>query len=298
MLLWKGGMIVDGWTGPVRQMAAWIEENLGEPLSLTDMARALGYSPTYCSTQFHRVAGLTLREYAMQRRLCRAAAAIRDTNARLIDIALDCGYASHAAMTAAFQRAYGLTPQAYRATRRLIPLPLPFVPKEKQGGEHMLTDPNIRVEYIPAHRYLGVFRPSVQGEERIWPGHDCDLVTHTVESLGHLADVVLPAHTAGWLIDGDARTPFYGLGVPADYAGVIPAGFELRDVPGGYYQVVSHPPFDYASDNAEVMRRVEALAFGEPCAVKGWRWQPAGHCYQRHYPEGHGYMVLRPIMRE
>lgn len=288
---------MSSWNDPVRRMAAWVDANISTGATLTDMARQIGYSPTYCSTQFHRVTGLTLREYAMQRRLWRAAIAIRDTEARLIDIALDCGYASHAAMTAAFTRAFGVTPATYRSTGRLIPLPMPFKPEKAQGGEHMLTDPNIRVEYIPAHRYLGVFRPSMQGEERVWPGHDCDLVTHTVESLSHLADVVIPVHTAGWTINGDERQYFYGLGVPADYEGAIPAGFELRDVPGGYYQVVSHPPFDYSEDNAEVMRRVEALAFGKPCAVKGFRWSHSGHCYQRHYPEGHGYMVLRPIER-
>lgn len=284
------------WSGAVTRMAAWLDAHICDGLTLTDMAREIGYSPTYCSRQFHRVTGLTLREYAMQRRLYRAALAIRDTDARLIDIALDCGYATHEALTTAFRRTYGMSPVAYRKDRALILLPVPYAP-ERKGGEHMLTDPNIRVEYIPAHKYLGVYRSSVQAGERIWPGHDCDLVTHTVESLGHLADVVIGAHTAGWAIDGDERRYFYGLGAPVDYDGVIPAGFELRDVPGGYYQVVSHPPFSYPEDNAEVMRRVEELAFGSECAVQDFRWAESGHCYQRHYPEGHGYMVLRPIER-
>ena len=116
--------------------------------------------------------------------------------------------------------------------------------------------------------------------------------------MSHLADVVVGAHTAGWRIEGDERRYFYGLGVPADYAGPVPAGFELVDVPSGYYQLVSHPPFDYAQDNAEVMRRVEALAFDGPCAVQGFRFCHSGLCYQRHDPEGHGYMVLRPIQRK
>ncbi|MBQ8200246.1 MAG: helix-turn-helix transcriptional regulator [Clostridia bacterium] len=284
------------WNDAVRRMAAWVESHIGEETTLDDMAREIGYSPTYCSVQFHRITGVTLREYAMQRRLYRAALAIRDTDVRLIDIALDCGYATHEAMTAAFRRAYGMSPTAYRQNHALILLPMPYAP-ERKGGEHMLTDPNIRVEYVPAHRYLGVFKRSEVEGEAIWPGHDCDLVTHTVESLGRLADVVIGAHTAGWIIDGDERRYFYGLGVSADYDGVIPAGFELRDVPGGYYQVVSHPPFSYPEDNAEVMRRVEALIFGSECAVQGFRWARNGHCYQRHYPEGHGYMVLRSIER-
>ena len=129
------------WNAPVQRMAEWLEEHLSDGATLTDMAREIGYSPTYCSMQFHRVTGLTLREYAMQRRLYRAAIAIRETDARLIDIALDCGYATHEALTTAFRRAYGCTPAEYRRTGRLIPLPLPFAPEKQQGGMHMLTEP-------------------------------------------------------------------------------------------------------------------------------------------------------------
>lgn len=289
---------MSNWPDAIQAMADWIETHIMEPTTLTAMARAIGYSPTYCSTQFHLHTGMTLRQYTMQRRLYHAAIAIRDTDARLVDIALEYGYASHGGLTAAFRRMYGMTPVEYRHQRRLIHLPLPILPETKRGGDTMLTEPNIRVEYIPAHKYLGVFRVSELDGEPIWPGHDCDLVTHTVESMGHLSDVVVSAHTAGWRIHGEARSYFYGLGVPETYDGVVPQGFELVDVPGGYYQVVSHPPFDYPEDNGEVMRRVEALAFGADCAVHGFRWKRDGLCYQRHYPEGHGYMVLRPIERD
>lgn len=288
---------MDEWKTVVERMARWIEEHLDEPKLLESLSRQIGYSPTYCSTMFHRFAGMTIREYAMQRRLYHAAVAIRDTDARLIDVALDHGYSSHEALTAAFRTAYGVSPAEFRSKQLLIRLPLPLRLTEKQGGQTMLTEPNIRVEYIPAHRFLGVFRPDMIDDEHIWPGHDCDLVTHTVESLSEHADLIVAAHTAGWIIRGDQREYFYGLGVPCDYEGAIPKGFEIHDVPGGYYQLISHPPFDYPKDNVEVMQRVESRAFAEACAVKGFRWKLDGFCYQRHYPEGHGYMVLRPIER-
>ncbi len=283
----------------VNKMVAWIERNIAEPVTYLDMARQIGYSPAYCSTVFHRYTGLTLREYAMQRRLFRAAVAIRDTEQRLIDIALDCGYSSHEALTTAFRRQFGLSPQEYRSCRNLIRLPLALSLKTKQEVHiPMSVTPATRVEYIPAHWYLGVFKPTEANGEHIWPGHDCDLVTHTVESMAYLSDVVVPAHTAGWVISGDERSYFYGLGVPEGYAGVIPAGFELRKAPGRYYLVVSHPPFEYPAENADVMQRVEAMAFdsAEP-PVPGFRWCREGHCYQRHSPEWLGYQVLRPIER-
>ena len=130
---------MSNWTGPVLRMAKWIDAHLEKEATLTDMAREIGYSPAYCSMQFHRMTGLTLREYAMQRRLYRAALAIRETEARLIDIALDCGYATHEALSVAFRRAYGVTPAEDRRSGCLIPLPLPFC-SQKKGGEHMLTE--------------------------------------------------------------------------------------------------------------------------------------------------------------
>lgn len=283
----------------VLMMAAWVDEHIGGEETFLDMAREIGYSPAYCSTLFHRHTGMTLRTYQRQRRLYRAAVAIRDTPDRLIDIALDCGYSSHEALTAAFGRAYGLPPRAYRDTHALVAFPLPLSSgNTDRGGDSMLREPVTRVEYIPAHGYLGVFRRQETGSGPIWPGHDCDLVTHTVQSMGRLSHPVLPAHTAGWTIRDGERSSFYGLGVPEGYDGVVPEGFELRWVPGGYYQVYSHPPFRYPEENGEVMRRVEALAFdGEP-ASPGFRWKAEGHCYQRHAPEGLGYEVLRPIERK
>ena len=269
---------MNDWGEAISAIAVWIEQHLTEQVTLTELAQAVGYSPTYCSTKFHRHTGLTLREYTMQRRLYHAAIDIRDSDARLIDIALTYGYSSHEALTTAFRRTYGVSPDAFRKSRRLIRLPLPIQPGKEQGGDHMLTEPNIRVEYIPAHRYLGVFRASEADGEAIWPGHDCELVTHTVESMSHLADVVIGAHTAGWRICGEERSYFYGLGVAENYDGVIPKGFELLAIPGGYYQVVSHPPFAYPEDNREVMRRVEALVFGKECAVQGFRWKREGSC--------------------
>lgn len=290
---------MSNWPYTVQKMAEWIDKHIAVSGTLTEMARDVGYSPTYCSTQFHWHTGMTLREYTMQRRLYYAAVAIRDSDSRLIDIALECGYSSHQALSAAFRREYGLSPEEYRRKKRLIMLHVPIHPKQNGiGGNYMLTEPNVRVEFIPAHRYLGVFSSAEIAGETIWPGHDCDLVTHTVESMAYLSDVIVSAHTAGWKIKGDERNYFYGLGVAANYDGVIPQGFEMVDVPAGYYQVVSHPPFDYVSNNEEVMHRVEKIAFEKGCSVKGFHWKTEGNCYQRHYPEGHGYMVLRPIERD
>ena len=69
-----------------------------------------------------------------------------------------------------------------------------------------------------------------------------------------------------------------------------------RRFPDRYYLVFYHPPFDYLSDNAEVMKRVEELAWNFAPHTIGYEWnEDACQIYQRHYPEGLGYQILRPV---
>lgn len=65
-----------------------------------------------------------------------------------------------------------------------------------------------------------------------------------------------------------------------------------------YYLVFSHPPFDYLNENVEVMKRVEELAWNfDPTSI-GYEWnEEVCQDYQRHYPEGLGYQVLRPVRK-
>jgi len=158
---------------------------------------------------------------------------------------------------------------------------------------------NIRVVYIPAHKYLGVYEEKMTKQGKLWPEHCCDLLTGIVESMKAVADPIVTEHIAGWAWKNGKRDYFYGLGVPMDYAGKIPEGFELRgEFPGSYYLVFSHPPFVYPNDNGSVMRMVHDLAWNFDPKTKGYEWnEDACQDYQFHYPEGLGYQVMRPVKK-
>ena len=83
-----------------------------------------------------------------------------------------------------------------------------------------------------------------------------------------------------------------------DYSGEIPAGFEIRTIPGSYYLVFGHPKYDYLKDNGEVMNRVEKLAWGFDPKTLGYEWNEK-ECqdYQRHTWNTRGYQVLRPVRK-
>lgn len=163
-----------------------------------------------------------------------------------------------------------------------------------------ISKPYVRVEYIPAHRYLGVYRESETEKGRIWPRHDCDLACGIISSLNDRdLDLVCTRFTAGWAHENGERRYFFGAGVKTDYSGDIPEGFELRGTfPGSYYIVFCHQPFDYLTENAEVMKRVDEMAWNFDPKPLGFEWNE-DECqdYQRHYPEVLGYQVLRPVRK-
>ncbi len=294
------------WIYAIQRMIDWIEAHAAENPSLAEIAAAVGYSPFYCSAQFHRITGMTLKSYAAGRRLCRATLAVRDTDAPILDIALEAGFSSQGALTRAFREAYGCTPAAYRKHPVPIPLSMRKVVLEPshylEKGEDIMGNlvvPSYRIEYIPNHKYLGLYKRAETKNGELWPWHDCDLLTGMVESMAPIAHPVVSQHTAGWTWCDGKRCYFYGTGVDAAYSGEIPEGFELRgEFPGSYYIVFNHPPFDYLADNVEVMKRVEALAWNfDPTAI-GYAWNEAVcQDYQRHYPEVIGYQVLRPVRK-
>ena len=110
------------WNYAVQEMIDWIEEHLVESPTLEELANQVGYSKFYCSSQFQRIAGMTIRRYTSGRRLCAATLKVRDTNQPILDIAMEYGYSSQGALTRAFKDAYGCTPSAYRKS----PIPIPL----------------------------------------------------------------------------------------------------------------------------------------------------------------------------
>jgi hypothetical protein len=161
-----------------------------------------------------------------------------------------------------------------------------------------LVLPSYYKEYIPAHKFLGVYKRSMTKNGEIWPQHDCDLLTGIVSSFIDTHPIIT-GHTAGWTWSNGKKSYFYGLGVEIDYNDEIPEGFELRGVfPDSYYLVFCHPPFNYLAENEEVIRRVHELAWSFDPATIGYEWnEDTCQDYQRHYPEGRGYQVLRSIRR-
>ncbi len=91
-----------------------IEENIGEEISVEELAAEAALSVFYYQRLFTRLVKKPVREYIKLRRLARACAALRDKDSRILDVALDYGFGSHETFTRAFKSAYGIPPERYR----------------------------------------------------------------------------------------------------------------------------------------------------------------------------------------
>lgn len=100
--------------GKVRRTLEFIDENLGEPLTLQRITDAAAMSPYHFARLFKRATGRAPHQYIIERRLERAKEMLRGTKAPIADIALAVGCANQSHFSALFHRATGMTPLVFR----------------------------------------------------------------------------------------------------------------------------------------------------------------------------------------
>lgn len=104
----------------IETMVEWIEDNLMNHPTLSEMSDVVGYSPFYCSVKFHETVGVTFKQYVAKRRMSLASEDIKETSQKFLEIALKYGFSSQEAFTRAFVSEYGCTPFQFRKKSILI----------------------------------------------------------------------------------------------------------------------------------------------------------------------------------
>jgi AraC-like DNA-binding protein len=99
----------------LRRVIEFIEANLEQPLTLDLLAHIAGLSPFHFSRVFRKATGSSPYRYVCERRLLKAQRMLMAPEWAVHDIATACGFPRHANFSAAFARARGMSPSAYRA---------------------------------------------------------------------------------------------------------------------------------------------------------------------------------------
>ncbi|CCC84568.1 uncharacterized HTH-type transcriptional regulator ydeE [Paenibacillus polymyxa M1] len=148
----EGGHIVD-LLKSMNEAIRYIEENLTNEIDFKEVARLAYCSEFHFKRMFSFLAGATLSEYIRRRRLTLAAFELKDSNVKVIDIAIKYGYNSPDSFTRAFQNLHGLTPSEARINgRSLKAYPRMTFQLSIKGGSEM----NYRIEEKGAFRIVGI----------------------------------------------------------------------------------------------------------------------------------------------
>jgi AraC family transcriptional regulator len=105
-----------GGLGParLRRITELIRAKIEDELTLDEMAQSVGLSTAHFARMFRRSTGQTPHQFVLCHRLERAKAMLRAAEARVLDVAIACGFKTQQHFAQVFRDVCGITPTEYR----------------------------------------------------------------------------------------------------------------------------------------------------------------------------------------
>lgn len=100
----------------IQDTIEYIENNLDEEIDIDKLAKIANLSKYYYQRLFYRLTNKNVGEYIKLRRLAIASKLLKETDMRILDIAIQCGFSSHGNFSRVFKEVYHITPDIYRKT--------------------------------------------------------------------------------------------------------------------------------------------------------------------------------------
>ena len=97
---------------------SYIDEHFAEPISLADVARAVGRTPGYLTTSLRSATGRTVLEWITARRMIEARRLLIESDADIATIGERVGYIDPTYFIRQFRRVHGVTPLMWRRSHR------------------------------------------------------------------------------------------------------------------------------------------------------------------------------------
>ena len=237
----------------VQRMQNYITGHINEPITLLMLAKAAGYSPYHAARMFKELTGKTPFDYIRRMRLTRSALRLRDEKVKVVDVAFDFVFDSHEGFTRAFAREFGLTPREYARNPRPIQL---FLPSNVTDYRKLLEAQGERKEMSETVKAIFVQiveRPArkmilKRGQKATHYFEYCEEIGCDVWGILCSIKEALYEPIGMWMPENlrPAGSSVYtqGVEVPLDYAGEIPEGCEMIELPACKMLIFQGQPYD------------------------------------------------------
>lgn len=288
----------------VQKMQEYIENHIGQEITLKQLSGACAYSPWHAARIFKDVTGKTPFEYIRALRLSKAAISLRDGDSRIIDVALNFVFDSHEGFTRAFSRQFGLCPKKYSNTTPPIQLFMPYKAydtyKFLNRGDYKMSEEKkaktIFVQVIQRPERKALIKRGITAEEYfkyceevgcgIWA-----LLTSVKEALYEPVGMWLPKH----LIKEGTSRYVQGVELPLTYSNTVPEGYELIELPPCMMMVFQGEPYN-DDDFMEAIEEVESHIDTFDPSVYGYEWDDEAAPRFQLAPMGYrGYIEARAV---
>ncbi len=267
----------------VARMQQYIAEHLHQNITLAQLAHVAGYSNWHAAKVFRELTGNSPAQYIRLLRLTGAALKLRDGEDRVLEVALQSHFETHEGFTRAFCRTFGMPPATYSRTAPPVKL---FMPDSVYHAFRMLkrSENSMDTKQFPSAvfvststhpaRKLMLYRGK-QAEDYMTYCQEvgCDMwpvLCSVKEALYEPAGMWLPDH----LIEPGTSRYVQAVELPADYAGPVPEGFSLIDLPACDYLVFRGEPF-LDDEFCEAVQVLWAYIERFDPAPMGYQWAPA-----------------------
>ena len=108
--LYRGGL----GSARLRRIKELVHAKMEDDLSLDEMAQSVGLSTAHFARMFRKSTGETPHQFVLRQRLERAKAMLRAPDARVLDVAVACGFKTQQHFAQVFRDVWGVSPTEYR----------------------------------------------------------------------------------------------------------------------------------------------------------------------------------------
>jgi AraC family transcriptional regulator len=281
----------------VRRMQDYIDEHLQENITIAQLAQTALYSPWYACRLFTQWLNITPGDYIRRLRLSKSALRLRDEQVRIVDVALDVGFASVDGYQRAFFREFGCNPREY--AKAPIPLrlftPFGIQPTKNRKDTTMQEVKTVFVQMIEKPERKALIRRGVKAADYYAYCEEvgCDIwgLLLSMKSIGgEPVSYWLPAK----YVKPGTSVYVQGVEVPTDYRGPVPEELDEILLPKAKYLMFQGEPFA-EEDYEEAIEQVWSAMKKYDPSVLGCVWDDDSPRIQLEPRGDRGYIELRAV---